>query len=177
MIAGKYFITPHAVHRFILRICPYMDYNQALAAIIKSIDICNNVPTLTEKYNAHYLRVDTLHRFVAVIENEVVATILVYKEKFNQRLKRWHKWKLSELYYLKINYGLKTYKEMQKEMLQYHSIKAISNKAVSLNVSNKRNWHPIESIIALYYTDKKLTNRSINSQKIKKCRLIKSISN
>lgn len=183
MIAGKYFITPHAVKRFIERIVPEFDYNQALAEIIKSIQQCSEKPTLTEKYQAYYLRVNTLRKFIAVINSEnVITTILCYKEKFDTKLKRWRRWKMSELYYLKLNYGLKTYEQMQKEMLGYHSVTAISNRAVKLQLSNKTNWSPIENIIALYYHPQKgfeILNkrRSKNSLKIKKCRLLKLLSN
>ena len=72
-----------------------------------------------------------------------------------------------------------TYAEMRKFMPE-HSEKAISNKAVELGLSDKQNWNPFECIIAIYYPNQKgkqLTNRSINALKIKRCRLIKSLSN
>lgn len=37
MIAGDYFITPHAVRQFQSRIAPWMTYEQALAAIIREL--------------------------------------------------------------------------------------------------------------------------------------------
>lgn len=88
------------------------------------------------------------------------------------------KWKYSQELYLKLNYGHKTYKQMQKFMPE-RSEKAISNMAVKLGLSNKKNWTPYESIVALYYPNKigeRLTNRSKNALKIKRCRLIKSFS-
>ena len=89
------------------------------------------------------------------------------------------KWKYSSELYLKLNYGKITYSEMRKFMPE-HSEKAISNKAVELGLSNKQNWNPFECIVAIYYpnkTGKQLTNRSVNALKIKRCRLIKSLSN
>ena len=89
------------------------------------------------------------------------------------------KWRYSRELYLKLNYGRMTYSEMRKFMSE-HSEKAISNKAVKLSLSDKQNWNPIECMIAIYYPNaigRKLTNRSINSLKIKKCRLLKLLSN
>jgi hypothetical protein len=89
------------------------------------------------------------------------------------------KWKYSQEIFLRLNYGRQTYKDMQKFM-PARSEKAISNMAVKMGLSNKRNWNPYECIIALYYPNKigeKLINRSRNALKIKKCRLIKSYSN
>ena len=72
-----------------------------------------------------------------------------------------------------------TYAEMRKFMPE-HSEKAISNKAVQLGLSYKQNWNPFECLVAIYYPNKTgelLINRSINALKIKRCRLIKSLSN
>jgi hypothetical protein len=89
------------------------------------------------------------------------------------------KWKYSQIVYLKLNYGRMTYAKMRKFMPE-HSEKAISNKAVELGLSDKQNWNPFECIVAIYYPNKTgelLTNRSTNALKIKRCRLIKSLSN
>lgn len=89
------------------------------------------------------------------------------------------KWKYSQILYLKLNYGKMPYSEIKKFMPE-HSEKAISNKAIKLGLSNKQNWNPYECLVSLYYPNKigeKLTNRNKNSLKIKKCRLIKSLSN
>ena len=89
------------------------------------------------------------------------------------------KWRYSRILYLKLNYGRMTYAEMRKFMPE-HSKKAISNKAVQLGLSYKQNWNPFECLVAIYYPNKTgelLINRSINALKIKRCRLIKSLSN
>jgi hypothetical protein len=89
------------------------------------------------------------------------------------------RWKYSQEIFLRLNYGKQTYRKMQKFMPE-RSEKAISNMAVKLGLSSKRNWNPYECIIALYYpnnTGEQLINRSKNALKIKKCRLIKSYLN
>ena len=82
-------------------------------------------------------------------------------------------WKYSEILYLKINYGKISYKKMLKWMGK-HSEKTISNKAVSLGISNKRNWSEKEIEILRNNSPKiasKIINRSVNACKIKKSRL------
>jgi len=82
MIAGDYFITPEAVRRFIERIQPSLNYNQALTAIIK--DLSNGDikgPMLTQNKAAHYIRINGKYQFRAIINEgqgnkKAIVTIL-----------------------------------------------------------------------------------------------------
>lgn len=44
--SGRWFVTPHAVRRYITRVHPWMTYEQALSAIIK------------DSMRAHFVRAD-----------------------------------------------------------------------------------------------------------------------
>lgn len=66
MIAGEYFITPHAVRRFIELIAPGLDYEHALAAIIRGLRDHAGEPKPTRS-GAVYIRVRGEHRFRAII--------------------------------------------------------------------------------------------------------------
>ena len=79
MIAGDYFITPHAVRQFQTRIAPWMTYEQALAVIIRELSDAGELrPTMNGR--AHYVRTNGEWRFRAVIREgriqPAVITIL-----------------------------------------------------------------------------------------------------
>lgn len=79
MIAGDYFITPHAVEQFRARIAPWMSYEQALGAIITELrDSQGSRPT--ENGKAHYVRTKGKWCFRAIIQpgesKPAVITIL-----------------------------------------------------------------------------------------------------
>lgn len=38
MIAGKWFVTPHAVHRYIERMAPELSYEQALGRLVRMVE-------------------------------------------------------------------------------------------------------------------------------------------
>lgn len=75
MIAGEYFITPHAVKQFIRRMAWNMTYEEALAAIIKGlgrdIESIKSNPT-----GATIIRVKGEWKFRAVVRDNAVVTIL-----------------------------------------------------------------------------------------------------
>ncbi len=75
MIAGKYFITPHAVRQLQRRMAWNMSYEKALAEIIKGLeyDIKSIKPNHT---GAQIIRVDGKWKFRAVVRDNVVVTIL-----------------------------------------------------------------------------------------------------
>lgn len=79
MIAGRYFITPHAVRQFQARIAPWMSYEEALAVIIKGLKYDAKPPKAMES-NAYYIRVKGEWNFRAVVRDgerqPVVITIL-----------------------------------------------------------------------------------------------------
>lgn len=79
MIAGDFFVTPHAVEQFRRRIAPWMNYEQALGAIIKELRHADNFrPTRNGK--AVYVRTRGEWCFRAVIREghkcPAVVTIL-----------------------------------------------------------------------------------------------------
>ena len=75
MIAGKYFITPHAVRQFIKRTAWNMTYEEALAAIIKGLG--NDIKSIKENHTgATIIRVKGKWNFRAVVRDNVVVTIL-----------------------------------------------------------------------------------------------------
>jgi len=79
LIAGDFFITPHAVRQFQDRIAPWMSYEQALGAIIRGLHNTEEFrPTINGK--AYYVRVDGEWQFRAVIREgdflPAVITIL-----------------------------------------------------------------------------------------------------
>ena len=79
MIAGEFFITPHAVRQFRRRIAPWMSYEEALGAIIRELHEAKELrPTMNGK--AYYVRINGEWQFRAVIgegENRpAVVTIL-----------------------------------------------------------------------------------------------------
>lgn len=66
MIAGDFFITPHAVRQFQSRIAPWMSYEQALAAVIRELrGVREFRPTMNGK--AYYVRTNGEWQFRAVI--------------------------------------------------------------------------------------------------------------
>ena len=75
MIAGKYFITPHAVRQFQRRMAWNMSHEEALAEIVKGLkyDIKSIKPNHT---GAQIIRVDGKWKFRAVVRDNVVVTIL-----------------------------------------------------------------------------------------------------
>jgi len=75
MIAGKYFITPHAVRQFQRRMAWNMSYEEALAEIIKGLkyDIKSIKPNQS---GAAIIRVDGKWKFRAVVRGNAVVTIL-----------------------------------------------------------------------------------------------------
>lgn len=75
MIAGEYFITPHAVRQFIKRMAWNMTYKEALAAIIKGLE--NDIKSIKENHTgAKIIRVDGKWKFRAVVRDNAVVTIL-----------------------------------------------------------------------------------------------------
>ncbi len=75
MIAGKYFITPHAVRQFQKRMAWNMSYEEALAEIIKGLKY--NIKSIKPNQSgAAIIRVDGKWKFRAVVRDNVVVTIL-----------------------------------------------------------------------------------------------------
>jgi len=75
MIAGKYFITPHAVRQFQRRMAWRMTYEEALAEIIKGLKY--DIKSIKESpTNATIIRVNGKWKFRAVVRDGVVITIL-----------------------------------------------------------------------------------------------------
>lgn len=76
LIAGDFFITPHAVRQFQDRIAPWMSYEQALGAIIRGLRNAEELrPTTNGK--AYYVRVDSEWQFRAVIrEGEFLPAVI-----------------------------------------------------------------------------------------------------
>lgn len=81
MIAGRYFVTPHAVRRFQQRVAPRLSYRQALGTIIRCLEetTCEPVPLHHEP--GWMIRVRRPYNFRAVVRlaedgTMVVATIL-----------------------------------------------------------------------------------------------------
>ena len=75
MIAGKYFVSPHAVQQFQRRMAWNLSYEQALGEIIKGIKYgkCSEKPNHT---GATIIRVRGEWNFRAVVKDEVIVTIL-----------------------------------------------------------------------------------------------------
>ena len=83
-------------------------------------------------------------------------------------------WSEEEKQYLKNNYGILTYKEMIDSFLFGRSEKSISNMAVKLGISNKKNYTQTELLrIQSLRTSEvsRLLGRSANAIKIKRSRL------
>ncbi len=75
MIAGEYFITPHAVRQFVKRMAWNMTYEEALAAIIKGLE--NDIESIKENHTgAKIIRVKGEWKFRAVVRDNAVVTIL-----------------------------------------------------------------------------------------------------
>ncbi len=89
LIAGDFFITPHAVRQFQGRIAPWMSYEQALGAIIRGLRNAEEFrPTVNGK--AYYVRVEGEWQFRAVIRKGefLPAVITVLRSgKGNKRKK------------------------------------------------------------------------------------------
>lgn len=64
---GNFFVTPHAVRRFISRISPGMSYEQARDAIIDGVDRTDSPLVRTRNGVAYVLRVRRPYSFRAVI--------------------------------------------------------------------------------------------------------------
>lgn len=76
MIAGDYFITPHAVRQFQTRIAPWMTYEQALAAIIRELRSAGELrPTMNGR--AYYVRTNGEWRFRAVIREGQIQPAVI----------------------------------------------------------------------------------------------------
>lgn len=67
MIAGRYFVTPHAVHRFRERIAPGLTYDQALGAIIRGLEEATSEPRPAHSGTGYYVRVRRPYAFRALI--------------------------------------------------------------------------------------------------------------
>ncbi|NLG85435.1 MAG: hypothetical protein GX493_12715 [Firmicutes bacterium] len=66
MIAGEFFITPHAVEQFRRRMAPWMSYEEALGTIIRELNTAGPLrPTRNGK--AYYVRTKGEWCFRAVI--------------------------------------------------------------------------------------------------------------
>lgn len=81
MIAGRYFITPHAVERFRERIAPHLTYDQALGAIIRGLEETKSRPVPAHSGGGHWIRVRRPFAFRALIVTgdgplPAVATVL-----------------------------------------------------------------------------------------------------
>ncbi len=75
MIAGIYFVTPHAVKQFRKRMAWRLTYEQAQAEIIKGLK--NSIHSRKDNYTwAQIIRVKGKWSFRAVIRGNVVVTIL-----------------------------------------------------------------------------------------------------
>jgi len=74
MIAGKLFVTPHAVRSFQKRIHD-IEYNQALSEIIKGINAPTDIRISENKASVCY-HVKGRYWFRAVVKENLVVTIL-----------------------------------------------------------------------------------------------------
>lgn len=82
MIAGRYFVTPHAVKQFRARIAPRLSYDQALGAIIRGLEETESEPKPCHSGKAVYIRVRRPYAFRAVIapgEGELPAVITILR--------------------------------------------------------------------------------------------------
>jgi len=76
MIAGDYFITPHAVRQFQTRIAPWMTYEQALAAIIREMRSAGELrPTMNGR--AYFVRTNGEWQFRAVIREGKIQPAVI----------------------------------------------------------------------------------------------------
>ncbi|HEX6940905.1 MAG TPA: hypothetical protein VF158_15920 [Longimicrobiales bacterium] len=67
MIAGRFFVTPHAVERFRQRIAPHLTYEQALGAIIRGLDATDSERRPAQSGTRYYIRVRRPYAFRALI--------------------------------------------------------------------------------------------------------------
>jgi hypothetical protein len=67
VIAGRYFVTPHAVERFRERIAPHLSYGQALGAIIRGLEETTSEPRPAHSGKGYYVRVRRPYAFRALI--------------------------------------------------------------------------------------------------------------
>lgn len=75
MIAGRYFVTPHAVTQFQQRMAWNMTYEEALGAIVRGLKY--NVKSKKKNHTgATILRVSGKWSFRAVVRENAVVTIL-----------------------------------------------------------------------------------------------------
>lgn len=96
MIAGNFYITPHAVRQFQKRCAPELSYNQALGAVIRGLRENGGPPKLCSNGTACVIRVAGGQcNFRAVIDPRrregplpVVATILPGKTSKGGRRRR-----------------------------------------------------------------------------------------
>ena len=67
MMAGNFFITPHAVEQFRRRMAPWMSYEEALGTIIRELDTTAGPLRPTRNGKAYYVRTKGKWQFRAVI--------------------------------------------------------------------------------------------------------------
>lgn len=91
MIAGDFFITPHAVEQFRERIAPWLSYEQALGEIIKELRYANDFRP-TQNGKAFYVRTKGKWKFRAIIsggyDRPAVITILRSGKSKKRRVKK-----------------------------------------------------------------------------------------
>lgn len=68
MIAGRYFVTPHAVKRFRQRIIRGMTYEQALGAIINGLERTRSEPRRLHDGTGWMIRCRRPYNFRAVVK-------------------------------------------------------------------------------------------------------------
>lgn len=56
MIAGRFFVTPHAVERFRARIAPRLSYDQALGVIARSLESADRWKKAKSRPDHYWLR-------------------------------------------------------------------------------------------------------------------------
>ena|SRR5690554_2294879 len=90
MIAGDFFITPHAVRQFQKRIAPWMSYEQALGTVIRELRGIKKVRS-TMNGKAYYIRVNGKWQFRAVIrEGEYLPAVITILRSGKGKNRRSH---------------------------------------------------------------------------------------
>lgn len=77
-IAGQFFVTPHAVKRYVRRVCPGLSYGRALAEIVRAVERAHRVKGLpggAELWRGP--RPDRLRIFVAPARAPGLAPVVV----------------------------------------------------------------------------------------------------
>lgn len=91
MIAGRFFVTPHAVERFRERIAPHLTYEEALGAIIHGLKETTSAPKPRGDTGAITIRVRRPYNFRAVImpgDGPAPAVVTILRSGGNQGRRR-----------------------------------------------------------------------------------------